>query len=66
MRQRQEHRAAGPLGLADDAARDDVARREIAVGVIARHERLAAVVDQPRAFAAQRLGDQEARRAGDG
>ena len=64
MRERQEDRPARPLGFAHDAARDDVARREIAVGVIARHERLAARVDQPRAFAAQRLGDQEPRRAG--
>ena len=39
MRQRQEHRTAGRLRLADDAAGDDVARREIAVGMVALHER---------------------------
>ena len=33
------------------------------VRIVARHERLAVVVDEPRAFAAQRLGQQIARRA---
>ena len=32
--------------------------------MVARHERLARAVDQPRAFAAQRFGNQEPRRAG--
>ena len=61
MRERQEHGAAGCIRLADDAAGDDVARREIAVGMVPVHERFAADVDQPRAFAAQRLGDQKSR-----
>ena len=38
---------------------------EIAAGVVARHERLAAGVDEARAFAAQSLGNQKARRAGE-
>ena len=50
-------------GLAHDRARHDVARREIARRLVARHERLAVGVHQPRALAAQRLRQQEPRRA---
>ena len=42
-------------------ARHAVARREVAGRLVARHERLAVGVDQPGAFAAQRLRQQEAR-----
>ena len=46
-----------------DAARDHVARREVLpLRVVALHERHAPLVHQPRAGAAHRLGDQEARR----
>ena len=63
MLQRQEHRPAGAGQLADDAARHAIARRQIAGRLVARHERLAVGVDQPGAFAAQRLRQQEARLA---
>src|SRR4029453_14106997 len=39
---------------------DDVAGGEIAARVIARHEGLAAVIDEPRALAPKRLGDEKA------
>ena len=42
-------------------ARYAIARRQIARRIVARHERLAVGVDQPGAFAPQRLGQQEAR-----
>src|SRR5205823_14946189 len=64
MRQRQAHRSAGLFLLPDDAARDDVAGREIAAGMITRHEALTAIVDEPRALAAERFRYQEARGAG--
>ena len=41
-----------------DAARDDVARRELGIGVDRRHEALAAIVEQHGACAAQRLGQE--------
>ena len=63
MRERQEHGTACLLGLPHDAARDDIARRQIAIRVIPRHERLAARVDEPRPFAAKRLGEEKSRRA---
>ena len=53
----------GTFGLADDAARHAIARRQVARRLVARHERLALGVQQPRAFAAQRLGQQESRLA---
>jgi 3-dehydroquinate synthase len=64
VRKREKHLAAGPLGLAHDAAGDDVAGSEIAVRMIAGHERLAGGVHQARAFATHSLGNQEARRSG--
>ena len=57
------HRTAGVLRLSRNASRHDVPRREVAVGVMARHERLTSLVDQARPFTAQRFGDQEPRRA---
>src|SRR5207302_4796039 len=62
MRERQEDRTAGVLRLPRDGARHDVARREIAVAVVSRHERVAANVHETRPFAAQRLGNEEPRR----
>ena len=50
--------------LGDDHARDDVARRELAVGVVVARERAPARVEEARALAAQRLGQQEAALAG--
>jgi len=55
MRQRQEYAAAALFLFADDAAGHDVARSEIAARMIAGHERLAAVVDQAGALAAERF-----------
>ena len=63
MGERQGHRAASALDLARDAAGDDVARRQIARRMVRGHERLAARVDQPRAFSAQRLGNEKSRGA---
>ena len=42
--------------LAMDGARDDIARRQLGVGMHIRHEAAAGLVDQDRAFAAQGLG----------
>ena len=63
--QRQEHRPPRARQLPDDAARDAIAGRQIAGRLVAGHERLAVGVHQPRALAAQRLGEQEARLPGD-
>ena len=55
------HALAQHLGV--DAARDDVARREVLpLRVVAVHERLALFVDQARARATHGFGDEEARR----
>ena len=55
------HARAQHLGV--DAARDHVARGEVLpLGVVTIHERPASLVDEPRAGAAHRLGDQETRR----
>ena len=55
------HAQTQHLGV--DAARDHVARREVApLGVVALHERLAFLVHQPRAGATDGFRDQEARR----
>jgi hypothetical protein len=51
--------AAGALDLVVDGARHDVTRGQGAPLVIARHELLTVLVDQPRSFAAHRLGDEE-------
>jgi hypothetical protein len=64
MRERQEDRRSGLLFLAHDAARHDIAWGEIAAGVIARHECLAPGIHEAGAFAAERLGNQKARRSG--
>ena len=48
------------LELVVDRARDDVARRERLHRVVVLHERLAVREPQHAAFAAQRLGDEEA------
>ncbi len=62
--ERQKHLCAGPLRFTNDPSRDAIARREIARGIVALHERLARGVDQPRAFAAQGLRQQEPRLPG--
>ena len=51
--------------LLQDAARDDVTRREVGPLVVVGHEPVAGLVDQHGALAAHRLGDQRARRARD-
>ena len=63
----EEHVIGARLAhLPHDRLRDDVARREISERVLADHEAASEHVDEHRAFAAQRLGDQRllARRAG--
>src|SRR5439155_15046938 len=64
MGERQVHRTASAIDFARDAARDDIARREVAVGMIARHERVAGCGDEARPFTAQGFGDQKSRSAG--
>ena len=61
MVQRQIHRTV-PLRLADDASRHHVARRQVRVGMVARHERLVIAVDQPRPFPADGFGNEKTRR----
>ena len=64
MRQIEEDGLApGALDLADDGARHDVARGQLAHGMVSLHETLARRVAQNRAFAAQRFRKQESRRA---
>ena len=48
--------AAAGRDLGEDAAGDDVARRHLAGRVDRQHEAFAAIVDEGRAMAAQRLG----------
>jgi hypothetical protein len=50
-----------PLLLAEDLARDDVARRQLGERVARRHEPLAARVDERRPLAAHRLADERER-----
>ena len=59
--QAEVHRPLRPLRFTDNAARHDVARGEVAGGVVIQHERFAGRINQPSAFAAQRLGQQESR-----
>ncbi len=54
------------LHLLHDAPGHDVARSQLGAGVVPCHERLAAMIAEQGAVAAQRLGDQEARGAGAG
>ena len=49
------HRLSGASHLAHERARDLIARRQIALRRVARHERFAARVDELRALAAERL-----------
>ena len=64
MRQIQKHvRRAGGRHFRDDGARNHVARRQVRKRMVALHEALTGGVDQKCAFAAQRLRQQEARRA---
>ena len=58
-RLRRVEKGAAPGGdFGEDAARDNVARRQFGVLVQGRHEALAGAIDQNRAFAAQRFGGQ--------
>ena len=52
--------------LAMDGARHHIARRQFGIGMDRGHEALALLVDQDRAFAAQRLGGQRRGIAADG
>lgn len=60
---RQEHGTAGPRDLADDRTCHQIPRREFTGAFITRHEAVAIGVDEPRTFAAKRLGQQKPRRA---
>ena len=62
---RVEPDGAPALLLLEDRARDDVARRQLGVGMKPEHEAFAQIVDERRAFAAHRLGDQRHRIASD-
>ena len=62
---RIEADGAPALLLLEDRARDDVARRELGVGMDAEHEALAEIVDERRALAANRLGYERHRIAPD-
>ena len=64
-RARIEERAAPGCKLGEHAARHDIARRKLGIGVDAQHEALARLVDQRRAFAAHRLGRERRRIAAD-
>ena len=58
----------GEMGLADlfdDGAADDVARGELAIFVIVKHEAVAVAIDEVGAFAADGFGDEGAAGAGD-
>ena len=66
MRQVEIHVGVfGLLHLADDRQADDVARRQLAAGIVLGHEAMAVAVDQPGAFAAGGLADQVTAAAGD-
>ena len=52
--------------LAVNGAGHNVTRRQFGIGMHRRHEALAILIDQHRAFAAQRLGGQRRRIAPDG
>ena len=62
--EREIDRRAGPPRLELDAARHPIAGREIAGRIVALHEALARLVEQPRTLAAQRLREQESRLPG--
>ena len=62
---RVEERAVAGGDLGEHAARHDIARREFGERMPRQHEALALVVDQGRAFAAQRFGRQRRRIAAD-
>ncbi len=61
MAKAEKDRTADPPGLEHDAARDDVARREIGGGMVAEHERLPLAIHEPRALAAKGLREKEPR-----
>ena len=54
-----------PLHAADDRLGHDVARRQFGPRIVVGHEALAVLVAQVRPFAADRLADEVAARAGD-
>ena len=60
-----EERAAAGGDFGEHAARHDIARRQLGQRMQRQHEALALVVDQGRAFAAQRFGRQRRRIAAD-
>ena len=62
--QREEHLTAGLFFFLNDAAGNHVPGREIAIGMVPGHERLTVAVDEMRALAPQRLGNQKAGSAG--
>ena len=65
MRGRIEIRCRIEHAFAGNGAGDHIARRQLEQRMVALHEALAAVVAQDCALAAQRFGEQKARRAGE-
>ena len=61
--ERQEHRLFRALALANNGARDAIARRQIPGCLVSVHEGLAKRVHQPRTFAAKRLRQEKPRLA---
>ena len=55
----------GPLHVVEDGPADNVARGEVAHGMVLGHERAAALVDEASALAADGLGDEVPARPGD-
>jgi hypothetical protein len=62
--ERQVDRTTRSLRLTLDAARNAIARSQIAGWIVADHEWLARIVDETCAFPAKRLGEQESRLSG--
>ena len=61
----EDARHVGPLQMAHDRPRDDVARRQLGAFVVFGEEAAALVVHDPGPLATDRLGDEQARHAGE-
>lgn len=64
MRECQKNVPPGAIRLSHDAPRDDVAWSQVGIGVKPRHEGIAATIDETRALAPQRFGNEKSRRSG--
>ncbi len=61
MCHRQEDGGTGPIDLADDRSRDEIARREISCRLVALDETFTLLIHQPGPLTAQCLRQQEPR-----